>query len=110
MNLLSLILLESWPGLVVVLSFFALLGVVAGAGGGGIAFVRAKERLQQRIVLGVFAGVLTSCIVFWSVPGPNDTITTHILCCIVGGYAGADGISVLLKTIGRSGRKIKEEE
>lgn len=93
--------LESWPGPGLVLSYFALLGVVAGAAGGGIAFARAKERLWQRLGLGALAGALTSLVVFFSVQGPKDTVTVHVLLCIVGGYAGADGISILLKAFGR---------
>lgn len=93
--------LESWLGPALVLSYFALLGAVAGAAGGGIAFARSKERLWQRIGLGALAGGLTSLVVFFSVPGPKDTIAAHVLLCIVGGYAGADGISILLKRFGR---------
>lgn len=91
------ILLESWPGPGLVVSLFALLGAVAGAVGGVLAFARAKERLRQRLALGAFAGALTSWVVFCSLPGPNDTLGTHMFLCIAGGYVGADGISVLLK-------------
>ncbi len=94
-------LLESWPDPALVVSFFALLGAVVGAAGGGLAFARAKERLWQRLILGALAGALTSWVVFSSMHGPDDTITTHVFLCIVGGYAGADGISILLKTCGR---------
>lgn len=93
--------LESWPGPALVLSYFALLGAVAGAAGGGIAFARAKERLWQRLGLGALAGALTSLVVFFSVQGPKDTVTVHVFLCIAGGYAGADGISILLKAFGR---------
>ena len=94
-------LLESWPGPALVLSYFALLGAVAGAGGGGIAFARAKERLWQRLGLGALAGALTSLVVFFSMHGPDDPVIAHVFWCIAGGYAGADGISILLKAFGR---------
>jgi hypothetical protein len=84
-----------------VVSFFALLGAVAGVAGGGLAFARAKERLRQRPVLGALAGALTSVAVFFSMPGPDDTVTAHVFLCIVGGYAGADEISILLRAFGR---------
>ena len=94
-------LLESWPDPALVVSFFALFGAVAGAAGGGLAFARAKERLRQRLVLGALAGALTSWVVFSSMQGPDDTIRAHFFWCIVGGYVGADGISILLKAFGR---------
>ena len=95
------LLLESWPAPGLIVAFFALLGTVPGAGGGAIAFARAKERLWQRLVLGALAGALASVVVFFSVHGPDDTLTTHVFWCIVVGYAGADGISILLKGIRR---------
>ena len=94
-------LLESWPDPVLIVAFFALLGAVAGAAGGALAFARARERLWQRLVLGALAGALTSWAMFSSMHGPDDTIRTHVFGCIVGGYAGADWISILLKAIGR---------
>jgi hypothetical protein len=100
-DFLTVALLESWPGPALVVSFFALLGAVAGVAGGGLAFARAKERLRQRLVLGALAGALTSLVVFFSMEGPHDTITTHVSWCIVGGYAGADGILILLRAFGR---------
>lgn len=97
----AVVLLESWPAPALVFSFFALIGAVAGSAGGGIAFARAKERLWQRLALGALAGALTSWVVFWWIRGPDDTIRAHVLLCIVGGYAGADGVSILLKAFGR---------
>jgi hypothetical protein len=94
-------LLESWPSPALVLSYFALLGAVAGVGGGGLAFARSKERLWQRLGLGALAGALTSLVVFFSMQGPDDTVAAHLFWCIVGGYAGADGISILLKAFGQ---------
>jgi hypothetical protein len=94
-------LLESWPAPELVLGIFILFGAVVGVAGGALAFARAKERLRQRLMLGALAGALTSWLVFSLIRGPDDTIRTHIFWCIVGGYAGADGILVLLKAIGR---------
>jgi heme O synthase-like polyprenyltransferase len=88
-------LLESWLLPVLVLPF--VFGAIAGAVGGGLAFARAKERLWQRLVLGAIAGALAG----WVAVQRADTITQFVFCCIVGGYAGADGISILLKAIGR---------
>lgn len=92
-------LMESWPDPVLVVAFFALLGTVPGAAGGALAFARAKERLWQRLVLGALAGAVTSWVLFSSLQGPDDTIRAHAFWCIVGGYAGADGISILLKAV-----------
>ena len=101
-------LLEGWGIGFLLLPIFILLGAVAGAVGGGIAFARAKERLRQRLVLGALAGALTGC---WVALLGADTITTRtqwprlytlsFFWCMVGGYAGADEISILLKAIGR---------
>lgn len=88
-------LLEGWFLPVLVLPFF--FGAVAGAVGGGLAFARAKERLRQRLVLGALAGTLTG----WVAVQRADTITQFVFWCIVGGYAGADGTSILLKAIRR---------
>ena len=100
-DFMTVVLLESWPAPVLVVSFFALLGAVAGVAGGGLAFARAKERLWQRLVLGALAGALTSLVAFFSMQGPKDTVTAHVFLCIIGGYAGADGISILLTAFGR---------
>ena len=100
-DLMAGVLLESWPDPVLLVSFFALLGAAAGVAGGGLAFARAKERLWQRLLLGALTGALTSLVVFYSMHGPDDTIEAHVFWCILGGYAGADGISILLKALGR---------
>jgi hypothetical protein len=60
-----------------------------------------KPVVTQRLVLGALAGALTSVAVFFSMPGPDDTVTAHVFLCIVGGYAGADEISILLRAFGR---------
>ena len=86
-------LLESWD-LGLFLLVFTLLGGVAGAVGGGLAFARAKERLRQRLALGALAGALTSWVV--ALPHYVHTPTSLVFWCIVGGYAGADGISILI--------------
>jgi hypothetical protein len=90
-------LLESWLGPEFILVFIILFPAVAGAVGGGLAFARAKERLLQRLVLGALAGVLTA----WPLFGIHPSLYLFFVWCIVGGYAGADGISILLKAIGR---------
>ncbi len=97
-------LLQEWPSLesiVVVLAIIILSPAVAGAVGGGLAFARAKERLRQRLVLGALAGWLTAWFA-WR-PGHSTAIISWcvISWCILGGYAAADGISILLKAIGR---------
>ena len=86
-------LLEGWDvGLFLLV--FTLLGAVAGAVGGGLAFARAKERLRQRLVLGGVAGALISLVV--ALPHYVHTPASLVFWCIVGGYAGADGISILI--------------
>ena len=92
------VLLEGWD-LPLFLLVFTLLGAVAGAAGGGLAFARARERLRQRLVLGALAGALTSWVV--ALPHYVHTPTLLVFSCIVGGYAAADGVSILLKAIGR---------
>jgi hypothetical protein len=94
----SSVLLESWD-LGLFLLVFTLLGAVAGAVGGGLAFARAKEQLRQRLVLGALAGALISWVV--ALPHYVRNPTSLVFWCIVSGYAGADGISILLKAIGR---------
>jgi hypothetical protein len=109
-------LLESWgPPVGVIFTFFILLGAVPGAVGGSLAFARAKERLRQRLALGALAGALTSLTLLWNShtlnkvfsniptfePGRLTTLFVFVLCCLVGGYAGADGISMLLKAVGQ---------
>lgn len=89
--------LESWLGPEFIVLFLILLPAVAGAVGGGIAFARAKERLGQRLVLGALAGVLTA----WRLFSIHPSLYLFFVWCIVGGYAVADGISILLKAIGR---------
>lgn len=93
-------LLQEWPSLesiVAVLAIFILFPPVAGAVGGALAFARAKERLRQRLVIGAVAGLLTPFLIAWR--GGHPTITAIICWCIFGGYAAADGISILLKAI-----------
>jgi hypothetical protein len=90
-------LLESWLGPEFIVVFLILLPAVAGAVGGGIAFARAKERLRQRLVLGALAGALTGLRLFMIHP----SLYLFFIWCVVGGYAAADGISILLKAIGR---------
>ena len=99
------VLLEGWPTLGFVVLFIILPGVVAGAAGGGLAFARAKERLWQRLVLGALTGPLTCGFLLRHLVTLQSTVTFRVFAfvfsCIVGGYAGADGISILLKAIGR---------
>jgi hypothetical protein len=89
------VLLEGWLLPLLILPFF--IGAVAGAVGGALAFVRAKEQLRQRLVLGALAGIPTG----WVAVQRADTTTQFVFWCIVGGYAGADGVSILLKVIRR---------
>ncbi len=84
--------------ILVMLVIIILFPVVTGAVGGALAFARAKERLRQRLVLGALAGVLTA---WFAWPGVHTNITAFTFLCILGGYAGADGISILLRAIGR---------
>ena len=100
-DFMTVALLESWPGPALVVSFFALLGAVAGVAGGSLAFAKTTERLRQRLVLGALAGALTSLVVFFSMQGPDDAITAHVSWCIVGRYAGTDGTSILPRAFGR---------
>lgn len=104
-------LLESWSLVVWLAGVLILLGAVVGAAGGGLAFARAKERLRRRLVLGGLAGALTGWVVMQNsdtflkpllAQWPRSyTLTAFAFWCFVGGYAGADGISILLKAIGR---------
>ncbi|MGO8814149.1 MAG: hypothetical protein ACLQVG_05690 [Terriglobia bacterium] len=93
------VLLESWgPPVGLIVAAFVLVGAVAGTVGGGIAFARARELLRQRLVLGALAGALTSSVM---IPAFMNPFTRFVLCCLVGGDAVADGLSILLKAIGR---------
>jgi hypothetical protein len=114
-NFLSLAALrESWSLVVWLAWGFILIGAAVGTAGGGLAFVRAKEGLRQRLVLGALAGALTSWLVTQNTytfarpllpQGPRwYVLTAFVFWCVVGGYAGADGISTLWKAIGRGNK------
>ena len=84
-----------------------LISVTGGAVGGGLAFGRVKEKLWQRLALGVVVGPLLYWGLLFHLFGSSaalaaaaPNIISVFFFSVAGGYAGSEVISALLKAIG----------